>query len=71
MGVINSSGDIVQIRWPGVFGGRYDVEATTNLLLNPGGWSTVGAGIMANTTTNLVWTNALPEKVFYRLKRWR
>lgn len=70
MGVINGSGEAVQLKWPGVTGGRYDVESSTNLMLSPNGWTTVGESIMGNTT-NLVWTNSMPEKVFYRLKRWR
>jgi len=52
-----------------VVGARYDVESSTNLL-NSGGWTNIQQSIIANST-NLVWTNSLPQKVFYRLKRTR
>jgi len=69
MGLIGTNGASVQLDWPGVVGGRYDVMSSTNLL-NSGGWTNVEQSIIANST-NLVWTNTLPGSVFYRLKRTR
>jgi len=60
----------VQLKWPGVVGARYDVVSSTNLLFSPNGWTNVEQQIIANST-NLVWTNTLPDSVFYRLKRTR
>jgi len=71
IGPVDSSGELVALRWPGVVGGRYDVQSSTNLTLHPAGWSTVGPGVIANST-NLVWTNAVIETIqFFRLNRIR
>jgi len=71
IGLVDSSGEMVELRWPGVVGGRYDVLSSTNLMLHPAGWSTVGSGVIANST-NLVWTNAVSETIqFFRLNRSR
>ncbi len=71
VGLVDSSGEVVELHWPGVVGGRYDVLSSTNLLEHPAGWSTVGPGVIANST-NLVWTNTINETMqFFRLNRSR
>ncbi len=71
IGPVGSSGELVELHWPGVVGGRYNVLSSTNLTLHPAGWSTVGPGVIANST-NLVWTNAVSETIqFFRLNRIR
>ncbi len=70
IGLVNSTGDVVRVQWPGVVGGRYNVLGSTNLL-NSNGWTTVQQSLIANST-NLVWTNAVSESIeFYRLNRTR
>jgi hypothetical protein len=71
IGLVDSSGETIELHWPGVVGGRYDVLSSTNLMLHPAGWSTVGPGVIANST-NIVWTNAVDGTMhFLRLKRTR
>jgi len=71
IGLVDSSGETIELHWPGVVGGRYDVLSSTNLMLHPAGWSTVGPGVIANST-NIVWTNAVDGAMhFMRLNRTR
>ncbi|MBT3193185.1 MAG: S8 family serine peptidase [Verrucomicrobia bacterium] len=65
------SNDVAELTWPGVVGGLYAVEMSTNLLLHPAGWTT-GSVISANleimTSTN---TPSAGENRFYRIRRFR
>lgn len=67
-GIIGPDGNRVILHWPGVVGARYNVEASSDL--TGGIWTNVSSGIIANST-NLVWTNTLPQRCFYKIRRTR
>jgi len=68
--VASSSEDLVQLEWPGVVGGLYEVQTLTNLMDSPSGWTPIGQTLSSYQPTN-IWTNAVSEdeRQFFRIER--
>ncbi len=69
--IMNStSEDMVQLEWPGVVGGLYEVQSLTNLMDSPSGWTPIGQTLSSYQPTN-IWTNAVSEgePQFFRIER--
>ncbi len=69
-GPIGSNG-VVQLTWPGLAGGVYKVEGTTNDLASSNLTWNLEETVSANHDDDFVWTNGTPvvSNAFYRLKR--
>ena len=62
------SNGMVTLRWSAIEGGRYEVEATTNLA-DPSSWTVLAANVAPNRVTGSYTHAALPGHEFYRVAR--
>lgn len=70
MGATDTDG-VVQLEWPGVVGGEYEVMQSMDLM-NSNGWTNIESTISAYRS-DMNWTNnqSAGDRCFYRLKRLR